>query len=384
MKISKMANAVTPSLTRNFFDRALETGGDIINLTLGDPDILPPEEIRAAACEAIMAGKTRYSENAGLASARMAYARFFCGQYGLDVDPGQNIIVTVGGMEALFLSIASVVDHGDEVVVFGPYYANYVQMVNMCGGRVVTVDRLNKTDSEVISMVESALTAHTVAIIINSPCNPTGDILSPGLLDALASIAKSRDLYVISDEVYNSLVYDGKDAESIINRNGMAGRTIVIDSCSKRFAMTGWRIGFAVGPEGIISNMVKMQENVAACAPLPSQYAAIRAYAGGFDYSYIRKEYQCRRDLVYEALLGIPSISCARPDAAFYCFVDVGATGLDSWEFASALLEEEHVAVAPGMAYGEGYENYVRVAFTLRRELLQEAMERLSRFCGGV
>lgn len=381
MKTSKMAEAITPSLTRKLFNMALEIGNDVINLTLGDPDILPPEQIRMAACDAIMAGKTRYSANAGLDTVRKSYASFFENQYGLAVEPTKNVIATVGGMEALFLSLAAIVDSGDEVIILGPYYVNYFQMIKMCGGIPVVIDRLGKTDEEIAEKILLSISKRTIAIIINSPCNPVGDILSANLLDSISKIASENNLKVISDEVYNSLVYDGKIAESIITREGMKDRTIIIDSCSKRFAMTGWRIGFAVGPKEIIDNMTKMQENVVACAPLPSQYAAIKAYSGGFDYSYIQKEYQRRRDIVVKAINSIPALSCIRPEATFYCFVDITRTGLNSEEFAYALLEKKHVAVVPGLAYGESYSHYVRIAFTLKDELLVEAMNRIKDFC---
>ena len=381
MKESKMSSAVMPSLTRKLFNMALDIGDDVINLTLGDPDVLPPEEIRKAACDAIMAGKTRYSANAGLLAAREAYAAFYEEQYGLRANPSENILITVGGMEGLFLSLASLLDDGDEVIVLGPYYVNYFQMIQMCGGKVVVIDRLTKSDDELLDEIFASITDNTVAVMVNSPCNPVGDILSCRVIDGIAKIAKEKNLLVISDEVYSSLVFDGAKVESVLSRPGMANRTILIDSCSKRFAMTGWRVGFAVAPKDIISRMTKMQENVAACAPLPSQYAAIKAYSGDYDYSYIQKEYEQRRNLVYHSLCEIIGLKPIKPEATFYCFVDISETGLDSEEFAYKLLERKHVAVVPGKAYGEQYGNYIRVAFTLENVLLERAMSRLNEFC---
>ena len=380
MKVSMMSNAVTPSLTRKLFNMALAIGQDVVNLTLGDPDVLPPLEIREAACKAIMNGSTRYSANAGLELTRKAYASFFVKEYGIDVDPVKNVMATVGGMEALFLSLASMIDKGDEVIILAPYYVNYLQMIKMCGGSAIVIDRLQKKEDELLQEISKSCNNNTQAIILNSPCNPVGDILSSSLLDGIAEIAISNNLVVLSDEVYNSLIYDGKKPDSIIKREGMFERTIIIDSCSKRFAMTGYRIGFAVGPEECIANMTKMQENVAACAPLPSQYAAIAAYSGTFDYTYINKEYENRRNLVYSRINAIPVLHPIFPEATFYCFVDVSETGLNSEEFAYKLLEKHHVAVVPGVAYGEKYNNYVRIAFTLKQELLEEAMNRLESF----
>ena len=384
MKESRCSLSITPSLTRKLFNMAQAIGDDVINLTLGDPDLFPPEKIRKAACEAIMAGKTRYSANAGLQAVRDAYAGFFERERGIQISSQKNIITTVGGMEALFLTFASLVDAGDEVIILEPYYVNYAQMINMCGGVAVPVDRYGKRTQEVIRLIQAAITEKTIGIVLNSPCNPTGDILPGEILDAVAEMACAHDLFVISDEVYNSLVYDGKLSESIYTRPGMAERTIIIDSCSKRFAMTGWRVGFAIGPEALIANMTKMQENVAACAPLPSQYAAIQAYSGDFDYSYIQKEYQKRKDFLVSELHNIPKIRFQEPEATFYCFVDVSETGMDAETFAYQLLEKQHVAVVPGVAYGEHYANYIRIAFTLDQNKLAEAMRRMKVFCEGL
>lgn len=384
MKISNISKKLKPSLTRKLFNMALNIGDDVINLTLGDPDVLPHEEIRKAACDAIIAGNTHYSANAGLISLRESYSRFFERHYGIKITPEENVITTVGGMEALFLAFSTTVDEGDEVIILAPYYVNYREMLNMCNGKAVIIERLGKDDGELLKEISQNISDKTVAIVVNSPCNPVGDVLSSDLLDGIAQIANSNDLLVISDEVYSSLVYDNKKHESIITRKGMINRTILIDSCSKRFAMTGWRIGFAVAPRDIISTMIKMQENVAACAPLPSQYAAIKAYSEDFDYSYIHNEYEARRDLVFNRLNKISKLSPIYPKATFYCFVDIGKTGLDAETFAYRLLKEKHVAVVPGNAYGESYKNHIRIAFTLEDSLLNIAMDRIQDFCESI
>lgn len=381
MKTSKMSDAVTPSLTRKLFNMALAIGDDVINLTLGDPDICPPKEIQEAACKAIAEGRTRYSANAGLMQAREAYAQFFKNQYGIEVSAADNVMATVGGMEGLFLALASMVDQGDEVIILSPYYVNYYQMIGMCGGTQVVINRLNKTEDELLSSIREACTSKTIAIIVNSPCNPVGDMLSKNVIDGIANIAQEKDIMVISDEVYSSLVYDNLTCESILTRTGMPERTLLIDSCSKRFAMTGYRIGFAVGPKELIANMTKMQENVAACSPLPSQYAAIKAYSGDVDYSYINKVYSHRRDIVYNGLAKIEILKPIYPQATFYCFVNISKTGLSSQEFAYQLLEKEHVAVVPGVAYGADFDNYIRIAFTLSDDVLTKAISRIIKFC---
>ncbi len=384
MKISQTADRVSPSLTRKLFNMALQIGDDVINLTLGDPDVPPPTEIKEAACKAIMDGKTRYSANSGLLKLREVYGKFFSDNHKKAIDPQKNVIATVGGMEALFLTLSAIIDRDDEIIILAPYYVNYVQMINMLGGKARIINRLSLSDEQLEKEILKNINSKTIAIMVNSPCNPTGEILPESLLEKIADIAKKNDLYVISDEVYDSLVYDGKKSASIYDFEGMENRTIVIDSCSKRFAMTGWRIGFAVAPEAVIAAMTKMQENVCACAPVVSQYAAIKAYSGGFDFSYIREIYNKRRDIVYNAIKAMPLLDCIKPEATFYCFVDISKTGLLAEDFCYRLLEEAHVAVVPGNAYGDEYSNYIRIAFTLKEEVLTAAMERINKFCQGL
>lgn len=382
ISLSKMAMATESSLTRKLFNMALEIGDDVINLTLGDPDLVPNEEIRKAACEAIMEGKTRYSQNAGLMELRVAYANFFKNEYGVEIG-ADEVISTVGGMEALFLSMAATIDPGKEVIILGPYYVNYRQMIKMCQGRPVAINRLRRSDDEVLKDIRNAVNKNTVAIILNTPGNPSGDMLSSYFLDEIAKIAEEENLLVISDEVYRSLVYDNKKPESIITRPNMKNRTIIIDSVSKRFCMTGYRAGFAVGNKDIISNMVKMQENLCACTPLPSQYAAIKAYNGGFDNSNVHDTYEHRRNVLIKELDKIPNVTYIYPEATFYCMVDISKTKMDSLTFAETLLKEKHVAVVPARSYGALYDNYIRIAFTLDDEKIIEAMKRFSEFMKG-
>ncbi len=384
MKISKAANSIEPSLSRHLFNLA-RSYEDVIDLTLGDPDIVPSQKIRDAACEAIQAGRTRYSANAGLQPLRDEIAENFAKEYGICVDSAKQVAVTVGGMEALFLSIACLVDQGDEVIIPAPYYVNYKQMVSMCGGVPVVV---NTTEQNAFSIsaqqLEDAVTARTVAIIVNTPCNPTGTVLSHEVLQGIAQIAQKHNLSVISDEVYRTLVYDGYKHESIVNLPGMRERTVVIDSLSKRFAMTGYRLGYAIAPEDLISNMVKMQENVAACAPLPAQYAGITAFQECAEDTSINAEFRRRRDYLYEAICSIDGLSCLKPAATFYLFVNIEKSGLDCLDFAYRLLEAEHVAVVPGVTYGKAYTHYIRIAYTMEMESLKAAVARIRRFMCGL
>lgn len=384
MKISATANAIELSLTRQLFNMAKEYD-NVIDLTLGDPDLVPSEKIRLAASDAVFAGKTRYSANAGLLPLREAIADNFEKEYGMTADPNSEIMVTVGGMEGLFLGLSALVDPGDEVIILAPYYVNYRQMVRMRGGVAVVVDTKEEDGFMVTAeRLEAAITERTVAIIINTPCNPTGAILDKACLEGIADLAKKYDLTVISDEVYRTLIYDGVKHESIVTIPGMRERTLVIDSLSKRFAMTGYRVGYAIAPAELMGCMIKMQENIAACAPLPSQHAAIAAFEQCADDTFIVDEFQVRRDFIYKAISEIEGLSCIKPAATFYLYVNIEKTGLNCLDFAYQLLQKERVAVVPGITYGDNYGNYVRIAYTMKTEVLAQAVERIKRFVESI
>lgn len=383
MKISSRAQGIEPSLTRKLFNMALGMDG-VIDLTLGDPDLIPPLNIREAGCASILSGKTRYSANAGLLDLRKQYALFAKEEFGVEANPLENIVVTVGGMEALFLALNTLVEKGDEIIVLGPYYVNYVQMIGMCDGTAVVVDVYGKPDEARIAILQHAISPKTKGIIVNNPCNPSGEILTDNFLQAVADFAIEHGLFIIADEVYSSLVFDGKKHTSLLSNTAIRDRAVLIDSCSKRFAMTGWRIGFAVGPKIIIENMIKMQENVAACAPLPSQYAAIEAYSERTDREYIVQTFEQRRNVIYEGLKNSKGLTCSKPEATFYMFVNIERTGLKSEEFAYKLLEQERVAVVPGKTYGASYDSYIRIAYTVDEALLKEAISRINRFLNSL
>ena len=380
MKISQAVNSITPSLTRELFNLAQEYD-DVIDLTLGDPDIQPDDRIKEAACVAIREGKTRYSANAGLVEFRKVISEQFEKEYEIKVAPERNVIVTVGGMEALYLSLRCLIDEGDEVIIPAPYYVNYAQMVRSCGGIPVIVNTSEESGFVVsASQIKEAITSKTVAMILNSPCNPTGQILGLDTLQELAAIAVQYDLAVISDEVYKSLVYTSSPYRSIATFNGMKERTIVVDSLSKRFAMTGYRIGYAIGPDNIIASMIKLQENVAACAALPSQYAGIAAYKYCANDKWIAGIFEKRCKSMSAAINKIENISCLEPVATFYLFVNIQNTKMDSITFARQLLKQQHVAVAPGITYGDAYDGFVSIACTLKEEILLEACDRIAKF----
>lgn len=366
MKISKKSLAIEPSLTRQLFNMAKQYD-DVIDLTLGDPDFNTPIELKNAAKKAIDNNMSHYSANAGLIDARKAVARNISKTWNLEYNPDDEIIITVGGMEGLFLALSCLLDEDDEVILLAPYYVNYYQMTKSCLAKPVVIDSYNSNQGIVIdkNKIEKAITDKTRVIIINSPNNPTGDVISKKGLKDIYDLAEKYDLTIISDEVYRTLIYDDLNHESILQFDGAKERTVLIDSLSKESCMTGWRIGYAAGPSILIKEMVKMQENVAACANLISQAALIENYTNdNIDKSYILNEFQKRRNFICDRLNAIDGLSCFRSKGTFYLFLDISSLGIDSFDFACDLLEKKHVAVVPGEAYGDAYKNYIRIAFT--------------------
>ena len=379
--LSTMAEGIKPSLTRTLFNMA-KAYDDVIDFTLGDPDVPTHQKIKDAGSKAIQDGKTRYSQNAGLLELRNVISDYYIRKEGFEYDPISEIMVTVGAMEGLYLALLSITNPGDEYIIPAPYYVNYGQMVHMCGGVPVIVDKPAEEPLTFrIADIESAITPKTKAIIINTPSNPSGKIIPWNKIEKLAELAKKHDLYVISDEVYKCLIYGENKFKSIVSIEGMRERTILTNSLSKEFCMTGWRIGYVLANKEIVANMTKLQENVCACAPLPSQYAAIEALSSKEDYSANMKSiFSERRDALVSGINSIKGLSCTPPDATFYLMVDISKTGLKSFDFACKLLESVHVAVVPGVTYGQSCDNYVRIAFTKNVDVIKQGVERIATF----
>ncbi len=381
MKLSARAGNLTPSEPRKIYEEARKYS-NVIDLTLGDPDLIPPENIRQAACEAVMAGQTRYSANAGLLQLREMITAEAKTEYALDFDANSEVIVTVGAMEAAYLSLWSLLDPGDEAIIVAPFWINYKEVVKSLGAEPVFVETC-EADNFIVSPeeIEKKITPKTKLLVLNSPSNPTGAVIPAETLEKIAAIAVKYDIAVISDEIYSHLVYDGKKCCSIITFPNMRERTIVINGFSKRFAMTGYRIGWALAPKEIISVMTQMTENIVACAPLPSQYAAIKALSEAGNEKYILDEFEKRRNCVLEELSTIKEISCAGIPGTFYAFLNVSGSGMTGKEFALSLLKQKQVALVYGSAYGgEAYKNYVRIAFTMECGKLREAFKRIREF----
>ena len=385
IKTSIVADSVQLSLVRSLFNEAKKYN-DVIDFTLGDPDVQTHQAIKDAACAAIQEGKTRYSQNAGLKELRETISRYYVRKEGFQYDPETEVMVSVGAMEGLYLALISMLNPGDEVIIPAPYYVNYTQMVRMCHAVPVIVDNPEKTDLTFdVADIEKAITPKTRAIMINTPSNPSGRIIPQDKIAAIAELAKKYDLVVISDEVYKCLIYDNVPFKSIVAIDGMRERTILINSLSKEFCMTGYRIGYVLAPEEIIAAMTKLQENVCACAPLPSQYAAIKALSGEEDYSKnMVNIFTERRNALFEGLSKIEKFNVKAPEATFYMMVDISKTGMDSIDFCYALLRGAHVAAVPGVTYGQCCNHYIRIAFTLDIEKIKEGVRRITEFVNSL
>lgn len=381
MKLSKIAQSVEPSFTRQLFNMALKYD-DVIDFTLGDPDYITPQNVRNAGCAAINSGKTKYSANAGLAELREAISNSVKKESGILYRPENEVIVTVGAMEALYLSLLCLLDEGDEVIIPAPFWINYKHMVQMCHATAKIIETDDKNDFIVdIKDIEAAVTPNTRAIIINSPNNPSGMIYDRDTVEQVCRIAVENDIVIYWDECYKSIVYDGNEVTSILEFPDMKEHSVIINSFSKKFSMTGWRIGYALAPKNHIEAMTKLQENIVACAALPSQYAAIKALTEENDEcEKMRLGFQERRDVLIEGINSIPKLKCKPPKGTFYAFVNIRETGMTSVEFAYELLEKKHVAVVPGVTYGDCCEGYVRFAYTMDIVKIKEGIERIKEF----
>ncbi|MDO4564277.1 MAG: pyridoxal phosphate-dependent aminotransferase [Clostridia bacterium] len=380
-ELSRTAKNVSPSPIREMFNRALAME-DVISFTVGEPDFFTPSHIVEAASAALARGEHHYTPNAGILELRKAISRVTEASHGLYYDPASQIIVTAGGMEALLLAMLTILDPGDELILSDPCWTNYSRQAIICGAipRFVPVSANNGFQFDPVSL-EAAITEKTKALIVNSPSNPTGGIASAPVLLAIADIAKRHDLYVISDEVYSSLLYDDNRALSIAALPDMAERTIVINSFSKTYAMTGWRVGYALGNPAIIGNMVKLQENVAACVNSAAQYGALAALEGPQEPLHeMQKAYASRRALIVDGFSKIPGLTCFAPQGAFYAFVDISETKMSAREFALDLLEKARVIVVPGDAFGEVSNRYVRLSFATSEETIKEGLARIRNY----
>jgi aminotransferase len=370
-----------PSGIRRFFDMLNEMK-DVISLTIGEPDFTTPEPISRAAIESLNAGETHYTANAGILELRQMIAADLAQRHRVSYDPGTELLVTVGASEALDASLRAVCDPGDEVIYHEPCFVAYGPCIAMAGGVPVAIPTTDATDFRVTAeMIESAVTPRTKAIFLGYPNNPTGAVLDRDELERIAAVAERHDLLVISDEIYERLVYGGHEHVAFSALPMMRDRTILIGGFSKSYAMTGWRIGYVAAPAELMAGIAKVHQYGIMCAPTPAQHAAMEALRSGEPFvRAMLEEYDRRRQLMTRRFREI-GLLCFEPRGAFYCFPRVSdATGMDDEDFARQLLQEEHVAVVPGSAFGPPGAGHVRACYATAYEEIVEAMDRIERF----
>lgn len=378
--LSPVVQKVKPSGIRKFFDIA-NTMKDVISLGVGEPDFPTPWEIRKAGILSLEAGKTRYTANRGLEQLREEISHWMERKYGLSYDPSDEILVTVGGSEAIDGTIRAVVCPGDEVIIPQPSYVCYEPLVRLSGGIPVILETTAEHDFRVTSeMLRGALTDRTKLLILPYPCNPTGGIMERADLEALAEVLRGTDVLVLSDEIYSELTFGGKRHISPAAVEGMKERTVVVNGFSKTFSMTGWRMGFACGPAGLMEQITKIHQFAIMCAPTTAQYAAVEALRHGDDaVESMKEEYDMRRRLIVAGFNRL-GLSCREPMGAFYAFPCIRSTGLTSEEFCERLLYAERVAVVPGTAFGQGGEGFIRASYCYSTDHIKEALRRIGRF----
>ena len=383
MDYSKYLNdtiqSVKPSGIRRFFDIVNEMD-NVISLSIGEPDFKTPWHVRKAGIDSLENGKTWYTPNRGFKKLCNEISSFVERKYDLNYDADSEILVTVGGSEALDVAIRCLVNAGDEVLVHQPSFVCYEPLTRMSGGSTVILNTKAENNFRLTAQeLEEAITEKSKVLILSYPNNPTGAIMRKEDLLALCDVIIKNDLIVISDEIYSELSYKG-DHVSIASLPGMRERTIVINGFSKAFAMTGWRLGYAMGPKEIIAMMTKLHQYCIMSSPTVSQYAAIEALRNGDkDIEHMRNEYDMRRRFVVGSFNEM-GLTCFEPGGAFYCFPCIKSTGLTSEEFCTRLLHSKHVAIVPGDAFGDCGEGFVRVSYSYSLNHLTEAIVRIKEF----
>ena len=381
--INPTLQALPPSGIRKFFDIAAEMK-DVISLSVGEPDFQTPWHIRQEGIRTLEKGKTWYSPNAGFTALREAIAAYTERHDGMRYDPKTEVLVTVGGSEAIDLTLRTLLTPGDEVLIPDPSFVCYDPLTRMAGGVPVPVVTRPETGFRLQAAdIRAAITPRTKVLILPFPNNPTGAILERADLEEIAAVLRDTEITVLSDEIYSALTY-GKNHVSIASLPGMQERTVLVGGFSKAFAMTGWRLGYACGPAPVLKMMTKLHQFGIMCAPTTAQYAAIEALTNGdADVEQMRQEYDMRRRLIVAGLNRL-GLTCFDPQGAFYVFPSIRGTGLTSDEFCTRLLAEQHVAVVPGTAFGRSGEGFVRISYCYSVSHINEALKRIEAFIGGL
>ena len=378
--LNPVAAGIPPSGIRKFFD-ILDEMEDVISLTVGEPDFVTPWGIRAESIRSLEHGHTHYTSNIGLLELRRQIAAYQQRRFGLSYDPDREILVTVGGSEAIDLAFRALLRPGDEVVVHEPSFVCYCPLARLAGAEPVVVETKARDEFRLTpEALERAITPRTKAVVLSFPNNPTGAVLEKEHLEALAEVLLRHEVYVISDEIYAELNYTGRRHCSIASLPGMRERTLVVSGFSKAFAMTGWRLGYVLAVPEVTEVMKKIHQYALMCSPTASQYGAIEALRSCEpDMQSMVREYDRRRRLILKGLrdLGLP---CFEARGAFYVFPDISRFGMSSEDFCSDLLQSQHVAMVPGTAFGESGEGFVRVSYAYSIKNITEALRRLEAY----
>lgn len=378
--LNRNIQSVSPSGIRKFFDIANEME-NVISLSIGEPDFQTPWHIRDEGIRSLEKGKTWYSPNRGFADLLEEITNYYIRRFSLSYSPTEQTLVTVGGSEAIDLAIRTLVNPGEEVIIPQPSFVCYEPLTVMAGGKPVIINTKNEDNFRLKAKdLEAAITPKSKLLILPFPNNPTGAIMERSDLEEIAEVVKRYDLLVLSDEIYSELTYGGRTHVSIASIDGMYERTVVINGFSKSYAMTGWRLGYALGPIPIIAQMTKLHQYGIMSAPTTAQYAAIEALKNGDrDVQKMRDEYDMRRRLVVDSFNDM-GLSCFEPLGAFYVFPCIKTTGLSSEEFCTRLIMEKQVAVVPGTAFGDCGNGFIRVSYSYSLKHLKIALERIREF----
>ena len=378
--IAPSVSSLAPSGIRKFFDIAAEMK-DVISLGVGEPDFVTPWAVREAGIYSLEKGHTHYSANSGLIELREEICTYLKRKYDLEYNPRTETLVTVGGSEAIDLLIRAIISAGDEVLIPEPCFVCYKPCTILAGGSPVTIQTEEKDEFRLTpEKLLEKITPKSKLLILPFPNNPTGAVMTREDLEKIAKIVEEHDLFVLSDEIYGELTYTGQPHVPFATLPGMKERTVTVNGFSKAFAMTGWRLGYACGPEPVIKQMTKIHQYAIMCAPTTSQYAAIEALRScDDDVEYMCEEYNHRRRVMVNGFREM-GLSCFEPLGAFYVFPNISATGLTSEEFVTKLLYEKKVAVVPGTAFGEGGEGFIRCSYAYSIKNIEKAIERIGEF----
>ena len=377
--LSDTVVSMKPSGIRKFFDIANTMDG-VISLGVGEPDFRTPWQIRSAGIRSLEGGKTRYTSNRGLKELREEISRYVKRKYSVNYSPETDVLVTVGGSEAIDAAIRATVNPGEEVIIPQPSYVCYEPITRLAGGVPVIINTKAENDFKITpeELVEK-ITERTKALILPYPCNPTGAIMEKEDLEAIAKVLRDKNIIVISDEIYAELTFGTKHT-SIASIDGMRERTILINGFSKTFSMTGWRLGYACGPAEILKQITKIHQYAIMCAPTTSQYAACEALRScEEEVEKMKEEYDVRRKIITKGFCDI-GLECRVPKGAFYAFPSIKSTGMSSEEFCEKLLYSKHVAIVPGTAFGDSGEGFVRASYCYSVEHIKEALSRIEEF----